>query len=458
MINLANLDWDNYPYDINSCVSDYITWNDLILTVLHKNPSGTYKSNVYINDDECYVGEGAGKNITSGSGIGNTLIGHDAGNDLTTGDYNTLIGMEALADEADVDNCVFIGYQAGKANSVNAVIGIGSGALVAGSGIYTTVIGHNAVSKGLTGQGITAMGYEAGLELLAGANCTLIGFRAGKDDTSGYNNTAIGAYSGESFTTGDFNTGIGYGSLRSATGGGGNTGLGCDAGGSATATISNCVYVGKEAGKNNTQSNIVAIGYHALISNVGAGNTAVGHQSMNGAIAAPGNHNTAFGFSTLRTNTTGYANTALGGQALTSNTTGYSNSGIGYRALFDNTTGNNNTAIGYKAGDEATATISGCVYLGYDAGSDNTVANTLWINNSNSAFPLIQGDFANDTVRFGDNSAAWNVQFVNSTLHLKERAEATAIANYGCIWAEADNTLHFKDGAGVEYFIDITPV
>jgi len=43
-------------------------------------------------------------------------------------------------------------------------------------------------------------------------------------------------------------------------------------------------------------------------------------------------------------------------------------------------------------------------------------------------------------------------------LTLKERALPTADTNYGKIWTENDNTLHFQDGAGTEYTIDITPV
>ena len=86
---MTNKDWDD-TFTAGDCVSDHTTWNDMVATILHQNTSGTYKSNIYINDDETYVGEGAGKNITAGDGVGNTLVGHDAGNDLTTGDYNTI--------------------------------------------------------------------------------------------------------------------------------------------------------------------------------------------------------------------------------------------------------------------------------------------------------------------------------------------------------------------------------
>ncbi len=46
----------------------------------------------------------------------------------------------------------------------------------------------------------------------------------------------------------------------------------------------------------------------------------------------------------------------------------------------------------------------------------------------------------------------------NGLLVLKETVLPAALENYGKIWTESDNTLHFQDGAGTEYIIDITPV
>ncbi len=46
----------------------------------------------------------------------------------------------------------------------------------------------------------------------------------------------------------------------------------------------------------------------------------------------------------------------------------------------------------------------------------------------------------------------------NGVLVLKENVLQTALVNYGKIWTESDNTLHFQSGAGVEYTINITAV
>jgi len=45
----------------------------------------------------------------------------------------------------------------------------------------------------------------------------------------------------------------------------------------------------------------------------------------------------------------------------------------------------------------------------------------------------------------------------DGVLCLKEGALPTADADYGKIWTESDNQLHFQDGAGTEYIIDMTP-
>ena len=46
----------------------------------------------------------------------------------------------------------------------------------------------------------------------------------------------------------------------------------------------------------------------------------------------------------------------------------------------------------------------------------------------------------------------------NGLLVMKETTLPTALADYGKVWTESDNTLHFQDGAGTEYTIDVTPV
>ena len=186
----------------------------------------------------------------------------------------------------------------------------------------------------------------------------------------------------------DDETYIGHGAGDNIGAGTNNTLVGHDAG--QANNFSNAVLLGYETGKNNTQSNIVAIGYQALDNNTGAENVAVGYAAMDAACSG------------------GY-NTGLGTYVLTTNTTGGYNTAVGHNALELNTTGDYNTALGYRAGSSNNHTR--CVYLGFAAGKDNTADNRLFINNTDSAYPLIYGEFDNDVVKFGDSSALFFFKF-----------------------------------------------
>jgi len=266
----------------------------------------------------------------------------------------------------------------------------------------------------------------------------------------------------------DDETYIGHGAGDNITSGHSNTLIGYNAGHTLT-TQNSCVLIGYEAGKYNTRPSIVAIGYQALVYNRGSGNTANGYNALRGNTT--GEYNTANGYNALSTNisggyntangtfalyknTTGNFNTANGMYALSANTTGLSNTANGMYALYKNTTGSGNTANGYNAGYNGTTTDGG-VYLGYEAGYNNTTANRLYINNSNSAYPLIYGEFDNNAVKFGDNNAYWFAQILHENgggqVFLKECTTPTAQAGHGAIYTKADNHLYFQDGDGNEH-------
>jgi len=90
---------------------------------------------------------------------------------------------------------------------------------------------------------------------------------------------------------------------------------------------------------------------------------------------------------------------------------GVNNTLIGHDAGNALTTGDNNTFIGQGAGQSSEPTLTGCVLIGKEAGLNAATNNTLYINNNNSEYPLIYGEFANDTVKFGNNSNAWFFKF-----------------------------------------------
>jgi hypothetical protein len=197
----------------------------------------------------------------------------------------------------------------------------------------------------------------------------------------------------------DDETYIGHGAGDNIVAGTNNTLVGHDAG--QANDVSGCVLFGYQAGKNNTQDNIVAIGRNALFSNAGVNNVGIGYAALDDAC-------------------TGGYNTAIGNLALSDNGGGNNNTACGYNSLNTNVDGLYNTGIGSNAGGNAAVGLDSCVYLGYSSGENNAASNRLYINNSNSVFPLIYGEFDNNVVSFGDNTGDFFFKFsiaaVTSTL------------------------------------------
>jgi trimeric autotransporter adhesin len=164
--------------------------------------------------------------------------------------------------------------------------------------------------------------------------------------------------------------------------------------------LGSSVYLGSGAGANHSTGDLynVAVGMGALSANTaGFSNTAGGFQALQ--FNTEGDYNTASGTFALQFNTTGQYNTAFGYWALYSNTTGNNNTTIGIQANRFNEAGSNNTIIGFRAGMGTSAhNKSGNVFLGYQAGYNETGSNKLYIENSNSATPLIGGDFSANRV------------------------------------------------------------
>ena len=127
---------------------------------------------------------------------------------------------------------------------------------------------------------------------------------------------------------------------------------------------------------NSSGNYNTSIGAGALIFNNGEQNTAVGVAALLSNTTGLGN--TATGVAALLSNTTGNDNTATGAGALLSNV-GAQNTANGSQALLNNTTDSENTANGYQAlfaattGADNTA-VGRQALLSNTAGSENTAA------------------------------------------------------------------------------------
>jgi len=116
-----------------------------------------------------------------------------------------------------------------------------------------------------------------------------------------------------------------------------------------------------------------AFGYFSLRNNTtGLGNSALGSYALQ--MNTTGSDSTAVGASSLRFNTTGSDNAAVGAYSLTANTTGTGNAAVGASSLTANTTGNGNTAVGASS-LEANTTGSYNAAIGTASLSANTTGN-----------------------------------------------------------------------------------
>lgn len=104
-----------------------------------------------------------------------------------------------------------------------------------------------------------------------------------------------------------------------------------------------------------------------------------GNFTMTGAGLAYSSYNTAVGYSTLTSLTTGYYNSAFGWRALCSNNSGTNNCAFGMSALYDNSTGSSNAAFGRSALE---SNIDGIYNSAF--GAHSLYSNTS--GNQNSAF------------------------------------------------------------------------
>ncbi len=208
------------------------------------------------------------------------------------------------------------------------------------------------------------------------------------------------------------------------------------------------VFIGENAGMSDDLTNNinVFVGKDAGLSNTnGEANTFVG--ILSGRSNTTGNLNTAFGAAALDNNTIGASNVAVGRSALSANSTGNNNVAIGESALHDKTLGSDNVVIGFQALTSATNVANnvavgkqagysnlngnGNIFLGYTAGYNETGSDKLYIDNSNTATPLIYGDFASNHITINDSLTSKYFQMTNGAANgFVLRSDATGNATW----------------------------
>ena len=180
---------------------------------------------------------------------------------------------------------------------------------------------------------------------------------------------------------------------------------------------------------------------------VGIGNGALQNNTVNGSVAVgytAGNLNTSgrgtyIGGLAGAANTTGTGCTFVGYEAGKTNTVSPGNTYIGERAG-KSSTGLNNTFLGYSAGSTNVGNSS--IMIGYFAGSNETGSNKLYIDSSNTATPLIYGDFSTEELTINGSFEAIDEMTHGTQIWISDPSQLpTAVSNV--ITLLANTTYYF---------------
>ena len=211
-----------------------------------------------------------------------------------------------------------------------------------------------------------------------------------------------------------------------------------------TGTTGNNTFMGLNAGNftmggaSYEASHNTAMGYSSLSSlTTGSLNSAFGDRAL--LSNADGTNNAAFGQGALYTNTSGSANAAFGNSSLGLSTSGNQNSAFGYQALQRNTTGSYNSAFGTGSlaynttsgnnsafGDQALLNSTGSTNSGFGNGAGSSItsgSNNTCIGN-NAQVPSATSD---NQVRIGDSNVSYAGVEVSWTVTSDRRLKSNIV-------------------------------
>lgn len=336
------------------------------------NSSGANPTNM-TGGNNIFMGYRSGFSATAATR--NVLVGYRTGYSMTTGQKNIMMGDNA-------------GYSLTTGNQ-NIFIGSGSND-TSGPGYSTTTANQNVF-----------IGFDAGKSNVDGSRNMYLGSQAGQNSTGGTGNICAGYRAGNQMVSASYNVYIGFDAGYYNQNGSSNICIGYRAGrsGVSASTYTGSICIGREAGYNNQQDNVIFIGFQAGYTNTsgqsnigigyragyanqtGSGNISIGNSAGRNNI---GDNGVFLGTNAGLNNTTGDNNVAVGTDAGRSNATGNNNIYFGYRAGF-NTTNGNNFFFGTESGE---TNVSGTrnLYLGYRTGKAALSSNNVFIGSEAGRF------------------------------------------------------------------------
>ncbi len=352
--------------------------------------------------------------VTQAHGAGNVTYGPNAGESVTTGNYNTSVGERAGQEMTTINYNSFFGYGAGRWQSgQDDITAIGYGAGAGSNFIETdpaagetppapdaydsTYVGTRAGMIDDGGDNVM-VGTDAGVQNTTGNDNTFVGERAGSGNTSGKDNTFIGNNSGGVIgdsgpITGSENTGVGSNTLFHLTTGYGNTAVGSEAGADATTGMNNTsvgAFSGYDNGEGMCNTSVGAqSGTHTEYADF---NTFIGsHAGMDNNrtnSADKSNANTYLGFATGMSNRDGSNNVLLGAYTdfgnidETSATNACQTSTISGNGIPTTTNINMDVSNAVAVGASIEITANDAIAIGYQAKA--TTANAITIGSGSS--------------------------------------------------------------------------
>ena len=428
-----------------------VTLGNTLLVTGSIGGAGLSVSNNDAGTSNTILGGSAGAAVASGCNL-NVIIGHEAGNDLSSGDNNVLIGYQAGDKTTDVDGAIVIGHGAAGGNLTAAadgtvLIGTSAGAALT-TGAGNTAVGFEALKTNVDGDFNTAFGYQA-LETFEadadghGSN-TAVGYNAGQAVSTGTGNTILGAAAGDALQGGDDNIFVGGGAT---TAGGNIICVGVGAGAAVmTSDADGSIFVGTNTGAAITTGQYnTAVGHNALDVDVaGDGSTAVGYQALTAQTGTDGTVGaTAIGYFAGKMNLSGISSTFLGWKS-------------GPQTPSAKLTGDHNTCVGAEAGGDIRAAGHSNTFVGSQAG----LATQTGVENTCLGFNAdIEDATATNQIVIGNNITGTkdNAVFIgNDSSHIENDYNADATWNHSSDIRQ--KTRIEDDTLGLSFINNIRPV
>ncbi len=239
---------------------------------------------------------------TAFTGVQNTLLGSFAGAEITSGDYNTVVGHKAgggaSAAAASGNYNTALGYTASQ-NTTTGTKNVAVGAFAlqkTTEGANSVAIGYGALEDNLTGADNVAIGENAlnanvddDGSVAVGRNALRVANNTGADAIS--YNTALGTNSGYNVTLGTQNTLLGYAAGFGVTEGLSNSCLGINAGYGLT-TGDNNLFLGKDAGRTGSPGGNITTGDNEIV--LGDENISEAHIQVDWTVASDARDKTDF--------------------------------------------------------------------------------------------------------------------------------------------------------------------